>query len=60
MIRGTRIPVDLLVRKIVEGVRDDDLLDAYPVLTQDDLDEARAWAAQASRVPQPQPSRSDR
>ena len=33
VIRGTRIPVELLLRKLSEGASMDDLLDAYPRLT---------------------------
>jgi uncharacterized protein (DUF433 family) len=32
VIRGTRIPVELLLRKLAEGATVDDLLDAYPRL----------------------------
>ncbi len=37
VIRGTRIPVELLLRKLGEGAREADLLDAYPRLTREDL-----------------------
>ena len=37
VIRGTRIPVELLLRKIGEGATDEELLDAYPRLTKQDL-----------------------
>lgn len=37
VIRGTRIPVELLLRKISEGATEDDLLDAYPRLMRDDI-----------------------
>lgn len=33
VIRGTRIPVELVLRKMSEGASDVDLLDAYPRLT---------------------------
>ncbi len=45
VIRGTRIPVDLLLRKLSEGASEADLLDAYPRLTRDDLQEAMRYAA---------------
>ena len=32
VIRGTRIPVELLLRKLAEGALFEDLLDAYPRL----------------------------
>lgn len=37
VIRGTRIPVELLVRKLSEGATIADLLDAYPRLTEKDI-----------------------
>jgi uncharacterized protein (DUF433 family) len=45
VIRGTRIPVDLLLRKLSEGASEADLLDAYPWLTRDDLQAAMRYAA---------------
>ena len=35
VIRGTRIPVDLLVRKLGEGASEEQLLDAYPRLERE-------------------------
>ena len=37
VIRGTRIPVELLTRKLREGMTQADLLDAYPRLTPIDI-----------------------
>ena len=37
VIRGTRIPVELLLRKLGEGASEDELLDAYPRLTREDI-----------------------
>jgi uncharacterized protein len=37
VIRGTRIPVELILRKLSEGASVDDLLDAYPRLTREDI-----------------------
>jgi len=45
VIRGTRIPVVLLLRKLSEGATEGELLDAYPRLTVDDLRAALAYAA---------------
>jgi len=45
VIRGTRIPVDLLLRKLGEGASEKDLLDAYPRLTSEDLRAALTYAA---------------
>jgi uncharacterized protein (DUF433 family) len=45
VIRGTRIPVELILRKLSEGATEADLLDAYPRLTPEDLRAALAYAA---------------
>ncbi|HTE06284.1 MAG TPA: DUF433 domain-containing protein [Planctomycetota bacterium] len=45
VIRGTRIPVEAIVRKISEGLAERDLLDAYPGLTTADIRAALAYAA---------------
>jgi uncharacterized protein (DUF433 family) len=45
VIRGTRIPVELIVRKLAEGASEADLLDAYPRLEQEDIRAALAYAA---------------
>ena len=45
VIRGTRIPVELILRKISEGATDGDLVDAYPKLTPDDIHAAVRYAA---------------
>lgn len=47
VIRGTRIPVELILRKLGEGARAQDLLDAYPNLTEDDIRAAMIYAADA-------------
>ena len=46
VIRGTRIPVELLLRKLAEGAMTEDLLDAYPRLVADDIRAALAYAAE--------------
>jgi len=45
VIRGTRIPVELLLRKLGEGATENDLLDAYPRLTLEDIRAALNYAA---------------
>jgi uncharacterized protein (DUF433 family) len=45
VIRGTRIPVELILRKLSEGATEADLLEAYPRLTQADIQAALAYAA---------------
>ncbi len=47
VIRGTRIPVALLLRKLAEGASEADLLDAYPRLSREDLRAALAYGASA-------------
>ncbi|MGA6970436.1 MAG: DUF433 domain-containing protein [Candidatus Binatus sp.] len=37
VIKGTRITVELLLRKLAEGATEADLLDAYPRLTREDI-----------------------
>jgi uncharacterized protein (DUF433 family) len=45
VIRGTRIPVELILRKLSEGGTEKDLLDAYPKLTREDIQTAMRYAA---------------
>ncbi len=45
VIRGTRLPVELILRKLSEGATETDLLDAYPRLTRADIQAALAYAA---------------
>ncbi len=47
VIRGTRVPVELVLRKLGEGATDEELLDAYPQLTREDLLAAIRYAADA-------------
>ena len=45
VIRGTRIPVELVLRKLAEGATEADLLDAYPGLAREDIQAAIGYAA---------------
>lgn len=45
VIRGTRIPVELLLRKLSEGASEAELLEAYPQLTREDIQAAMRYAA---------------
>ena len=45
VIRGTRITVEILLRKLREGATEADLLDAYPRLTRLDIQEAIRYGA---------------
>jgi uncharacterized protein (DUF433 family) len=45
VIRGTRIPVELIVRKLAEGADEKGLLQAYPRLAAADIQAALLYAA---------------
>jgi len=45
VIRGTRVPVELILRKLSEGATEDDLLEAHPRLTRADIQAAIGYAA---------------
>jgi len=45
VIKGTRIPVELVIRKIGEGASIEDLLDAYPNIKKEDIRAAFLYAA---------------
>lgn len=45
VVRGTRIPVEDILRKLADGATGADLLDAYPRLTRDDIQAALRYAA---------------
>ena len=45
VIRGTRVTVELILRKLSEGATDRDLLEAYPNLAVEDIRAAAAFAA---------------
>ena len=49
VIRGTRIPVEMIIRKLSEGAMETDLLDAYPRLAQADIQAALSYAADSLR-----------
>jgi uncharacterized protein (DUF433 family) len=45
VIRGTRLTVELILRKLSEGAREADLMEAYPKLTREDIQAAIRYAA---------------
>ena len=45
VIRGTRIPVEVILRKLGEGATEADLLEAYPRLVRADIQAALSYAA---------------
>lgn len=44
-IKGTRVPVDLILEKLAWGETTEDLLDAYPRITHDDVQACLLYAA---------------
>ena len=46
VIRGTRIPVEFLVRLRAQGISDEEILEQYPRLQRDDIHAALAYAAE--------------
>jgi len=51
VIRGARIPVAVVLRKLGKGVTEAELVDAYPVLTSEDIRAAILFAAEAIGCP---------
>ena len=47
VIKGSRITVELILRKMAEGADEAALLEAYPHLTRDDIQAAVRYAADA-------------
>ena len=45
VIRGTRLTVELILRKLSEGASEKDLMEAYPKLTREDIKAAIRYAA---------------
>ena len=45
VVQGTRITVELILRKLSEGATETDLLDAYPRITREDIHAAMRYAA---------------
>ncbi|MHB8618330.1 MAG: DUF433 domain-containing protein [Chloroflexota bacterium] len=48
-IRGTRIPVAVVLDNLASGVNLDEILQSYPTLTADDIHAATAYAADLAR-----------
>jgi uncharacterized protein (DUF433 family) len=48
-IRGTRVPVTVIVGSIADGMSAEDVTNAYPQLTVEDVRAALAYAAEALR-----------
>ena len=46
VIKGSRITVELILRKLSEGMTIDELLEAYPHVTKDDILAALSYSAE--------------
>ncbi len=46
VIKGTRISVELIIRKLSEGMKTADILEAYPTLHDDDILAALSYSAE--------------
>ena len=49
-IAGTRIPVEIVLENLSEGVSHSELLQAYPSLREEDITAALVFAAELSRM----------
>lgn len=49
-IRGTRIPVEIILESLADGVPQDELLRAYPSLVAEDIAAALGFGAELSRM----------
>lgn len=47
VIRGTRIPVEIILRKLAQSISIEEILSDYPRLTKEDIQAAIAYAAQS-------------
>lgn len=50
VIRGTRIPVGLVVRMVAQGIPIDEILADYPTLCREDIQAALAYATSSSQI----------
>lgn len=48
-IKGTRIPVSVVLDNLAEGLTPDDVLASYPTLTLDDIKAAVSYGAELAR-----------
>lgn len=47
VIKGTRIPIDLILKMLSQGISTEEILKEYPHLTKEDIQAALAYAALA-------------
>lgn len=45
VIKGTRIPVELILKLLAQRLKEQEILEDYPVLTQEDIQAALIYAA---------------
>jgi uncharacterized protein (DUF433 family) len=45
VIKGTRIPVELILKKLSEGMTQEELIKAYPSLSKEDILAALSYSA---------------
>lgn len=50
VIRGTRIPVDMILRKLGAGMSYDEILEDHPHIAVEDIRAAQAFAAGKSSI----------
>jgi len=48
-IRGTRVPVAIIVGSVADGMTFDEIMDAYPQLNRESIQAALAYAAEIVR-----------
>ena len=46
VIKGTRIPVELIMRLIAQGIPEKEILDDYPHLTKEDIQAVLVYASE--------------
>jgi uncharacterized protein (DUF433 family) len=48
-VKGTRIPISVILDNVAAGIEMDELVSSYPSLTEDDVKAAIAYAAELAR-----------
>ncbi len=49
VIKGTRIPVDLIIRLIAQGIKVEEILEDYPQLKEEDIKAALLYGSEVVR-----------
>ncbi|MCD5417268.1 DUF433 domain-containing protein [Candidatus Bipolaricaulota bacterium] len=50
VIKGTRIPVELILKMLSQGISNEEILEEYPHITEEDVQAALAYATEALEV----------